>query len=329
MPADVKAVEAVGASRRPVVVLAVLAAAAVAGVVLFLTVGARGDWGFILAFRGTKVATMVVVGVAVGVATVIFQTIVGNRILTPSIMGFDALYGLIQTALVFALGTAVAAGLNHHLRFVVEAATLAGFAAVLYRWLFSGGLRGLHLLMLVGIVFGVLFRSLALFLQKVLDPAAFLLVQDRLFASFNRPDGDLLVISAAIVAAVLVAGWRGARLLDVLALGREAAIGLGVDHRRAVTACLLAVSVLVAVSTALVGPLLFLGLLAANLAALLVATHRHAIVLPAAALVGVCCLTFGQLAVEHLFAFDTALGIVIEFAGGLVFLTLLLRGHAR
>lgn len=317
------------ATVAPAMVLTALAGLAAVVVALFMTLDARGDWGFLLAFRGTKVATMILVGSAIAVSTVLFQTVANNRILTPSIMGFDALYGLIQTSLVYLMGSAFVAAWDPRLRFAVEVVVMVAFSVSLYRWLFSGGLRSLHLLMLVGIVFGILFRSLSNFLQRIVDPNEFLVVQDRLFASFNRPDPALLAASAVTVAVVAVLGWRQLRVFDVLALGRDTAVNLGIDHRRAVTGVLLAVAVLVSVSTALVGPMTFLGLLVANLAYMLIASHRHALVLPAAALISVITLVGGQLILERIVAFDTALSVVIEFVGGLFFLVLLMRGLTR
>nr|WP_209880373.1 iron chelate uptake ABC transporter family permease subunit [Azospirillum soli] len=313
----------------PAVLLAGLGGLTVVSIVLFLTLGARGNWSFILAFRGTKVAAMVLVGYAIAVSTVLFQTITNNRILTPSIMGFDFLYRLIQTVLVFQLGSAAVAAFDPRLRFGIEVGAMVAFSWLLYRWLFSGSVRGLHLLMLVGIVFGVLFRSVANFLQRVIDPNEFLVVQDRLFASFNRVDGQLLAVSALVVLAVSVVVWRKTAVLDVLALGREAAINLGVDHRREVMRVLVMVSVLVAVSTALVGPVTFFGLLVANLAYLLVDTHRHRLILPVAALIAILVLMSGQLVLERLLGFNGALSIVIEFLGGIVFLIILVRRAAR
>ncbi|MBK1842706.1 iron chelate uptake ABC transporter family permease subunit [Azospirillum sp. YIM B02556] len=327
MPADC---EAVGRrSLPPALLIAGLGGLTLLSVVLFLTLGAKGSWSFILAFRGTKVAAMLLVGYAIAVSTVLFQTITNNRILTPSIMGFDVLYRLIQTVLVFQLGSAAVTAFDPRLRFGIEVGAMVAFSWLLYRWLFSGSMRGLHLLMLVGIVFGVLFRSLAGFLQRVIDPNEFLAVQDRLFASFNRVDGRLLLVSALVVLAVSVAVWRKARVLDVLALGRDAAINLGVDHRREVMQVLAIVSVLVAVSTALVGPVTFFGLLVANLAYLLVDTNRHRLVLPVAALVAMLVLICGQIVLERLLGFNGALSIVIEFLGGIVFLVILVRRAAR
>ena len=97
------------------------------------------------------------------------------------------------------------------------------------------------------------------------------------------------------------------------------------DYHRAVTRVLVVVTVLVATSAALVGPMLFLGLIVANLARHLVPTHRHAVLVPASALVGVACTVLGQFAVQHVFDLRTTLSVVVNLVGGLYFIWLLLR----
>ena len=86
---------------------------------------------------------------------------------------------------------------------------------------------------------------------------------------------------------------------------------------------------MVAASTALVGPILFFGLIVANLAYSYAGTFRHVWTLPTAALIGVLCLLGGQMVLEQLFSFGASLSMVIEFAGGLFFLYLVLRKGAR
>lgn len=314
---------------RTIVVFAVLALMVAAAATAFMTLGAQGRWDFVLPFRGKKLLALVLVSYAIAVSTVLFQTVVNNRILTPSIMGFDALYVLIQTVLMFSLGATRLVGLDPRLMFLVEVAALVLFAGILFRWLFSGATRSIHLLMLVGIVFGVFFRSLSGFLQRVIDPNDFVVLQDRLFASFNTVDGSLLGLASVLIALASVVSLRLLPVYDVLALGRETAINLGVDHKRAVTVTLGVVTTLVAVSTALVGPVTFFGLLVANLAYLLLPTARHALVLPAAILIAALALVGGQVILERVFAFDTALSIIIEFVGGLFFIFLVVRGSAR
>jgi len=315
--------------KRPGFVIAFLAVLTLASCVAFMTLGAKGSWSFILAFRGTKLAAMVLVAYSIAVSTVLFQTVTNNRILTPSIMGFDALYILIQTFAVFAFGAIHINGIGPNARFFAETAIMVVFASSLYAWLFSGAARSLHLVMLVGIVFGVFFRSGSNLMQRMIDPNEFALLQDRFFASFNSVNADILVLAAIIVAVVTLYGLRFLNVFDVLSLGRDPAINLGVDHSRVVHRILLIVTILVSVSTALVGPITFFGLLVANLAYMIAGTSKHRTVLPIAVLLAILCIVGGQTILERIFSFNTALSVIIEFLGGLVFIILLVRGNAR
>ena len=307
--------------------LALLALALVS--VSVLTIGARGNWGFVLTFRGTRFAALLVVGASIAVATVLFQTVSGNRILTPSIMGFDALFVLLQTALVFTLGGFGLSALPAGTRFGLEAALLMGAALVLFGTLLGGRRIDIHRTILTGIICGVLFRSLASFLQRLIDPNEFAVVQGSSFARFNAVETDLLGLSALLSATVLWAAWRLRHRLDVLALGRDHAVGLGVEHRRSVLVVLTLVAALVPVSTALVGPVTFFGLLVTALAHRLMGTHRHAVLLPGAALIAGIVLVGGQTVIERVLGLATTLSVPAEFLGGLVFLFLVLREAAR
>lgn len=314
---------------RPMLVLLLLSLLALISVVCFMTLGAKGSWSFILPFRGRKLLALVLVAYSVAISTVLFQTVTNNRILTPSIMGFDALYVLIKTGVVFFLGVGALTAIDPQMQFGIEIVVMVVFSSILFRWLFLGEERSLHLLVLVGIVFGILFRSLSQFMQRMLDPNAFNVLQDTFFASFATVDPTLLLVSSVIVLLVTIVAWRLMHTYDVLGLGRAQAINLGVDYKRVVVTVLMLVSILVSVSTALVGPITFFGLLVATLAHSLVGVSKHRYVLPAAALLAVICLVGGQTVLERVFAFDTALSIIIEFLGGIVFIILVLRRAAR
>jgi iron complex transport system permease protein len=318
-----------GRRLSPGVRLLLLGAVAVVASGAFLTAGALDAFALLAPLRLARLAPMVLVGAAVAVSTVLFQTVTENRILTPSIMGFDSLYALIQTAAVFLLGSTAVIATAPVARFGVEVAAMLVLSMILFRWLFGGARRSLYLMVLVGIVFGTLFRSLATFLQRVIDPNEYLIVQDRLFASFSAVDPGLLAVCAVVVVGVGAWVWHVRRDLDVVALGQATATALGVDHRALVLRVLTACALLVSVSTALVGPITFFGLLVANLAYLVMGTHRHAYLLPGAALLGVITLVGGQTILEHLFGMDTVLSVIVEFVGGIVFIMLLIRGGKR
>ncbi|NLT29673.1 MAG: enterochelin ABC transporter permease, partial [Propionibacterium sp.] len=70
-----------------------------------MPIGSRGFW-LIAELRATSMVIVVVVAFCQGIATVAFHTITNNRIITPSIMGFEALYVAVQTTAVYLLGVA-------------------------------------------------------------------------------------------------------------------------------------------------------------------------------------------------------------------------------
>lgn len=307
--------------------LLALAFVAVLAGVAFLTVGAKGDWGFVLSLRGGKLAGMVLVGVAIAVSTVLFQTVTRNRLLTPSVMGFDALYVALQTAIVFAFGAHGLAGIDPQLRFLLHVLLMLVVTGALFHGLIARTRGDLHLLLLSGVVFGLFCRSLTGFMQRVLDPNEFAVLQGLVFARFNTIEVTLLPVAGAALLAVLPLVWRLAPALDVLALGRDVAIGVGLDHDRIQRRTVALAAILVCVSTALVGPVLFLGILVSNLAYRLLASERHRDTLPAAALIAVTVLIGGQTLMERVVGLDIPLGVVIDFVGGGVFLLLLMRSQ--
>lgn len=306
--------------------LALLAASSL--VWMFQGIGG-GNRAFILQLRGTKLAGLVVVGAAVGIATVLFQTVAANRVLTPSIMGFDALYVLLQTGLVASLGVAGFAALPNAARFLASVAAMSLLAAMLFGTLVGRGAKDIPRTILTGVILGVLFRSLSTFLARIMDPNAFAVVQSVSFASFGSIDAGLLPVAGGIAALCMAGAMWLAPRLDVVALGREAAVSLGLRFDRLVLVTLGLVGMLVSVSTALVGPVAFFGLLVAGLAHGLAPSARHAVLLPAAGLIGAVVLVAGQTLFERLMGQAATLSVVVEFAGGLFFLFLLLKGRVR
>ncbi|MCO5216664.1 MAG: iron chelate uptake ABC transporter family permease subunit [Thermomicrobiales bacterium] len=315
-------------SLHPIARLLIIGLLALAVVTIFMTINSRGNWDFVLPFRGRKVLAIIVVGTAIAISTVIFQTITANRILTPSIMGFDALFMLVQTIAVFSMGGAALAQTDPKIRFVVNVLVMTVFSGALYWWLFIKANRPLHLLVLIGIIFGTLFRSFTNLLQRMIDPTDFAVLQDTSFASFNSVDRTLVGIGATIVGVILLMVALRNRILDAMLLGRATSISIGVDYQREVMIVLAMTTILVSVSTALVGPITFFGLLVAHLAYHTVGSSGHRYTIPAAALYSIIFLVGGQLILEHVFNFNSSLSIMVEFAGGLLFIILLLRGNA-
>ncbi|PLR37998.1 enterobactin ABC transporter permease [Chimaeribacter californicus] len=316
------------ALSRPVKRLLLLAGLAGCAVTGFMTLGLGGNISYILMHRGLVLATMLLVAFASGTATLLFQTVTGNRILTPSIMGLEALFILIQTLLIFLIDANGLAQLGVSGKFLCDTLLLLVFSLFLYRWLLAGVGIDLHRVLLVGLVCGTLFRSLSGLLQRLLSPGDFAILQGRIFATFTRAAPEIIALAAGICTLVALIVWRMRHQLDVIALGRDTAINLGIAYQKQVTLILLLVSLLVAISTALVGPLTFLGLLVANLAYQVIGSARHRHLLPGVFLIGAVTLVGGQVILERLLNMAGTLSVVIEFIGGALFIFLLVKKAA-
>ncbi|MGN8553174.1 UNVERIFIED_CONTAM: iron chelate uptake ABC transporter family permease subunit [Microbacterium sp. SLM126] len=319
---------ALGRLRHPTGALIALSAIAVVIVLVFLVTDLPGKLEYALGLRTRTIAGMIIAAAAIGAATVLFQTITANRILTPGVMGFDAVFLAIQTLVAFAIGPALLVSAPPLASWVVELILMAGSITLLYWWLFQKRRLDLHVIVLAGLVLGVTFRAVTAFLQRLLDPDTFAILQELTFASFTSVDRELLLPTGVLVAVALASLWPVRRELDVLSLGQSTAVYLGVDHRRVVMHVIVAIAAMVAASTALVGPVTFFGLIVANLAYGAVG-HRHLRSIPASISIGVIALVGGQLILDRLLGFGTELPIVIEFVGGIFFITLVLTGKAR
>lgn len=291
--------------------------------------------GFILHLRAMKLAALIIVGASVGVSTMIFQTVVANRVLTPSIMGFDALYVLLQTTLIATLGVTGFAAIPDLPRFLASTAAMCLLAILLFGTLLGRGTRDIGRTILTGVILSIMFRSASALIGRLIDPNEFAVVQGETAVNFGRADAQLLPIGATLCGLAILAAFRLAPKMDVMALGRDAAVSLGLRFGMMVVVSLGLVALLVSVSTALVGPMsvfgaaAFFGLIVSGMTHGLIEDHRHALLLPAAALIAANILVVGQFLFERIMGQQTVLSVVIEFAGGLFFLYLLLKGRIR
>ncbi|MFE7603802.1 iron chelate uptake ABC transporter family permease subunit [Brachybacterium paraconglomeratum] len=308
-------------------VLAVLAAGAALGLLAIgnpMPVGSRGFW-LIAEMRVTSLVVMAVVAICQAVATITFQTVTNNRIITPSIMGFESLYTVIQTAAVYTLGVAGVVALQGPGQFLAQVAAMVGLSVLLYGWLLRGRYANIQVMLLVGIIMGGGLGAVSTFMQRLLSPSEFDVLSARLFGSVTNASAEYLpfAIPLVIVATTLI--WLNARTLNVIAMGRDVCINVGVDHGRQTIYSLVLVSVLMAVSTALVGPMTFFGFLVATLTYQLAGTHDHRRLLPLGALTGFVVLAGAYFVMNHVFYAQGVVSIIIELVGGTVFLVVIMR----
>lgn len=318
------------AYRKNIIKLIVIALIAIIIVAAFLFIGVKFHNHKLLRYamklRIPKVIAMIITAFAIGAATIIFQSVINNTIVTPCLLGMNALYTLIHTSVVFVLGSGSILFTNDNLSFLVDLVLMGIIATVVYSWLFKMTGHNVLYVLLVGTVLTSFFSSIQSILTRVMDPNEYDTLLTSLVASFSNINSEIIIFSVIILALIGVIFRKELALLDVITLGKEQAINLGVDYDRCIRRLLLAVTLCIAVATAMVGPISFLGLIIANISRQLLKTYRHTQLIAGAALMGVIALIGGQFIVERVFVYSIPISVFITVAGGIYFLYLILKG---
>lgn len=279
---------------------------------------------YAMRLRTPKLIVMLITAFAIGGASIVFQSIINNTIVTPCLLGMNSLYTLIHTAVVFFAGTGSFLALNANASFAVDVVLMGLVATVIYGWLFQKTRHNVLYVLLIGTVLSSFFSSIQTTLTRIMDPNEYDTLLTTLVASFSNVNSEIILFSILLLSAVIFVLRKDLMLLDVLTLGKEQAINLGVDYDRSIRRLLLGVTLCISVATAMVGPISFLGLIIANLARQFLKTYRHTQLILGSALFGMIVLVGGQLLVEHVFTYSIPVSVFITVGGGLYFLYLLL-----
>lgn len=311
------------ADRLKIILLSVTAIIIIA---LFIGQGLNADnYSFFLSLRVPKILAIVLAAIAISVSSLVFQTITNNRILTPSILGFDSLYVMIQVIIVVAFGSMSMWFSDPIVNFLLSTLIMIGFSMLLFGLYFKRKNSNVFTLLLIGIVCGSLFSSVTSFFTMLIDPNEFAVLQNSMFASFNNVNSDLVYWSIIPLAICFFYLYYISNTLDVLWLGADNAKSLGVDTQKLTIRVMLVLTIMIAVSTALVGPVLFFGLIVVSLTREMFNRYQHRFLMLACSLLSVVLLVGGQFLIEKVFSFDTTISVIINFAGGSYFLYLLMR----
>lgn len=277
--------------------------------------------------RTPKLIVMLITAFAIGGASIVFQSIINNTIVTPCLLGMNSLYTLIHTAVYFFAGSASIFAVNANAAFAMDVLLMGIIATFIYSYLFKKTNHNVLYVLLIGTVLSSFFSSIQSTLTRIMDPNEYDTLLATLVASFNNINSEIIVLSVVILAALIFVLRKDLALLDVLTLGKDQAINLGVDYDRSIRRLLLGVTICIAVATAMVGPISFLGLIIANLSRQLLHTYRHSQLILGSALFGMIVLIGGQCIVERVYVYSVPISVFISVGGGIYFLYLLLKNR--
>lgn len=286
-------------------------------------------FAYAMGLRLPRLAVILIAGFAISAAAIVFQTIIRNTIVTPCLLGMNSLYLLIHTAVVFFLGSGSLFAVNPVYAFAADVIVMGFVAGFIYYTIFQKTGGNVLYVLLIGTVLSTFFSSMQNSLTRIMDPNEYDALLNTLTASFTNVNAACIIPGALLLAAI--AWWlrKDLAILDVISLGREQAVSLGVDYERTLRRLMVGVALYIAVATALVGPLSFLGLITANVARRLFTTYRHTWLIAGSACVGMLILTAGQFVVEHVMVYAVPVSVFVTIGGGIYFLYLVLTAGKR
>lgn len=282
---------------------------------------------YAMKIRTPKLIAMLITAFAIGGASIVFQSIINNTIVTPCLLGMNSLYTLIHTAVVFFAGSGSLLARNANAAFAADLLLMGVVATVVYSYLFKKTRHNVLYVLLIGTVLSSFFSSIQTTLTRVMDPNEYDSLLSTLVASFSNINSEIILFSVVVLAVVIFVLRKDLALLNVITLGKDQAVNLGVDYDRTIRRLLLGVTLCIAVATAMVGPISFLGLIIANLSRQLLKTFRHGQLILGSALFGMIVLVGGQLIVEQVFTYAIPVSVFITVGGGIYFLYLLLTNR--
>jgi len=279
---------------------------------------------YVLSLRIPTLVVMLIASFAIGSASIIFQSIINNRIVTPCLLGMNSMYTLVHTAVVFVVGSGSVIATNSNLSFAVDLIVMSVAATFVYSYMFQKTGNNVLYVLLIGTVLSSFFGSIQSTMIRVMDPNEYDTLLTTLVADFNNVNVEVIGFSLTLLVLLVIFLWKDLKLLDVITLGKDQAINLGVDYDRTVRRLLLGVVLCIAIATAMVGPISFLGLIIANLARQLLKTHKHSHLIIGSALMGMLAIIAGQIVSQHIFSYAVPISTFITIGGGIYFLYLLL-----
>lgn len=315
-------------NRRKLLILMILVILAAAGYMLVeVNFGNPKLFRYAMKIRTPKLIAMLIAAFAIGGASIVFQSIINNTIVTPCLLGMNSLYTLVHTAVVFFAGSASMLAVNANAAFAVDLLVMGVASTMIYSYLFKKTNHNVLYVLLIGTVLTSFFSSMQTTMTRVMDPNEYDNLLATLVASFSNINAEIILFSVIVLLIVIFVLRKELALLDVITLGKHQAVNLGVDYERTIRRLLLGVTLCIAVATAMVGPISFLGLIVANLARQLLKTYRHTQLIFGSVLFGMLVLVGGQLLVEHVFTYSIPVSVFITVGGGIYFLYLLLTNR--
>ena len=278
--------------------------------------------------RQNAIIAMLLAATCQSFATLLFQTVTNNKIITPSLLGFEAIYSTINTATMYFLGINAFIAISGMKYYLSQIAIMVLISLLLFSTLLKKH-RNVDFLLLVGIIMGQGLRSISAFMRRLLSPSEFDVLQAKLFTSVNNSDPSYFIISAIIIGVVVTIIFTKSNKLNVIGLGADVSNNLGLNYKKSIIYALIGISILMSVSTALIGPMNFFGFLTVSLCYEFSKTYDHKYLFLMTLFLAYFIITLAYFVMNHIFNANGVVSILIELVGGLYFLYIVFRKERK
>ncbi|HHW79449.1 MAG TPA: iron chelate uptake ABC transporter family permease subunit [Acholeplasmataceae bacterium] len=278
----------------------------------------------IVSRRLSHVIAMTVAAILIAVSSLSFQTITNNRLLTPSMLGFDAVFIATQTFLIFIFGTNSTFFSNPYYNFIISSFVMIFISLSLYSFILKKNKNQIFVLLLVGLVISTLISSITSFIQRIMNPDELDTVISASMVSIGNINTKIIYLAIPLMIILIGLFYKNRRYYDTMTLGDDNAINLGVDYHKKTKETMIYIAFSMAIATALIGPITFLGLLTVNLAREIFKTYRHSVIMLGSSLIAIITLVLGQLIIEQL-KIGVPVTVLINLIGGAYMIYLIWR----
>ena len=272
-------------------------------------------------FKRTFIAFLV--GSALSVCGVVFQSLLRNPLADPHIIGVSS-----GGALGAVLAAVCGAPLLSHYSFGIPLFSFLGSLFAL--WLVYSlskrkGVLSLYSLLLVGVIVNSFFVSIVIFLESIMRADELMNTFNWLLGSFSYSDFPLALFAGCVFAVGIILICMNARALNILTLGADKAKLMGVNVDRVVKTCFVAASVMTGFSVALSGLIGFVGLVVPHCVRMLFGSDNR-IVIPASVLAGGTFMIIADTVARTIMQpQELPVGVVTSFVGAPFFIYILKR----
>lgn len=280
----------------------------------------------IFKLRLPRIVIAILVGTALATAGTILQGVTKNDLADSGILGINSGAALFVVVYMFLMNGNVYEGMSNFTIFTMPIVALSGAlfgAFLIYILAFKKGISSQRLL-LIGIGINVAFTSILTIFQLKFTTQEFNRVMAWTSGSIWGSNWNYVIAILPFIAIFMVFSIYKSRYLDVLNLGDEISIGLGINVEKEKRRLIVYAVILSGVATSVAGSISFLGLVSPHIGRKLVGP-KHKRLIPISALIGTLIILVADTISRNLLApIEIPVGIVISIIGVPYFIYLML-----